>query len=152
MENYFLQNETTDFAKLQELNNKQNWFKSLTQLDIRSTIDCSGLTHTDVPTYIEYKTRHMTLERAKEFKYIFIEADKLKAFSDITRKYKGNVKRLFVNFLNDAILIFNMNKPMDIKYLPNQRINNVGYNDIQWMDRLGLDINDALIIDNTNPN
>ena len=59
---------------------------------------------------------------------------------------------LFVNFLNDAILIFNMNKPMDIKYLPNQRINNVGYNDIQWMDRLGLDINDALIIDNTNPN
>ena len=152
MGNYFTENEATDFAKLQELNNKQNWFKSLTQLDIRSTIDCSGLTHTDVPTYIEYKTRHMSLQRAREFKYIFIETDKMKEFNVLTRKHKGKIKRLFINFLKDATIIFNMNKPMTLQYLPNQRINNVGYDEYQIQDRIGLDINDALIIDNTNSN
>lgn len=145
MGNYFKQNEIEDFKKLEELNEKKNWFKSLTQLDIKSMIDCSGLTYSNMPTYIEYKSRNMTLETAKEFKYIFIEIGKLEAFNKITKKYKGKVKRLFINFLKDATLVFNMNKSMDIKYLPNVKINNKGCKELQIIDRLGLNIDDAII-------
>lgn len=145
MDNYFKQNETTDFKKLQELNEKKNWFKTLTQLDIKSIIDCSGLTYSDMPTYIEYKSRNLTLQQAREYKYIYIEIGKLKAFSDITKKYHGKVKRLFINFLKDATLVFNMNKSMDIKYLPNQMINNVGCKEHQIVDRLGLNVDDAIL-------
>lgn len=152
MDNYFKQNETKDFKKLQELNKDMNWFNSLTQLDIKSIIDCSGLTKNDDVVFIEYKSRNLTLQQAREYIYIFVEIGKLKAFNDITKKYQGKVKRLFINFLQDATLVFNMNKSMDIKYLPNQMINNVGCGEYQIVDRLGLNVDDALIIDNTNSN
>lgn len=152
MGNYFKQNEIEDFKKLEELNKKKNWFKSLTQLDIKSMIDCSGLTYTDMPTYIEYKSRNLTLQQAREYKYVFIEIGKLKAFSDITKKYQGKIKRLYINFLQDAVLVFSLNKPMSLQYFPNVKINNKGCEEYQVVDRLGLNVDDALVIDNTNPN
>lgn len=152
MGNYFSENEATDFKKLEELNEKQNWFNYIEQLQLKSQIDASGYTKNDDVVFIEYKSRNISLQQAREYKYIFIEIGKLKAFNDITKKYQGKVKRLYINFLKNAVLIFNMNKSMDIKYLPNQMINNVGCGEYQIVDRLGLNVDDALVIYNTNPN
>lgn len=145
MDNYFKQNETTDFKKLQELNKEKNWFNYIEQLQLKSQIDVSGYTKNDDVVFIEYKSRNLTLQQAREYNYIFIEIGKLEAFNKITKKYKGKVKRLFINFLKDATLVFNMNKSMDIKYFPNQMINNVGCKEHQIVDRLGLNIDDAIL-------
>ena len=152
MNNYFEENEQSDYNKLLKLNEKQNWFNYTERLELKSTIDVSGYTRNDDVVYIELKSRNITLQKARDFKWIFIETDKMKEFNVLTRKHKGKIKRLFINFLKDATIIFNMNKPMTLQYLPNQRINNVGYDEYQIQDRIGLDINDALIIYNTNPN
>lgn len=145
MGNYFSENEATDFKKLQKLNEEKNWFKTLTQLDIKSIIDCSGYTKNDDVVFIEYKSRNISLQQAREYNYIFIEIGKLKAFNDITKKYKGKIKRLYINFLQDATLVFDLNKPMPLQYFPNVKINNVGCKEHQIIDRLGLNIDDAIL-------
>ena len=152
MGNYFSENEITDFKKLQDLNEKQNWFNYIEQLQLKSQIDVSGYTKNNDVVFIEYKSRNISLQQAKEYKYIFVEIGKLKAFNDITKKYKGKIKRLYINFLQDAVLLFDLNKPMSLQYFPNVKINNKGCEEYQIVDRLGLNVDDALVIYNANPN
>lgn len=153
MENYFTQNEDIDYNKLLKLNEEKNWFNYTERLELKSTIDVSGYTRNDDVVYIELKSRNITLQRAKDFKFIFIETDKMKVFNELLRKAKGKCKRLFINFLQDAILVFDLNKPMSLQYFPNVVVWNEGYGEKQHCDRLGLNIDDAiLIIDNANPN
>ena len=137
---YFQTNETNDLQLLYELNEHEHWFDSIHPTKEKSQIDAIAK-HKNRRFGIELKRRYVQL---KTYKTIMIEPYK---YLELIFEYIFNgLEPLYINFLHDAVVIFNLNK---IKHKPNFTVHNIksqGYEVMQCSERrYHLDLRDAVI-------
>ena len=142
MKEYFDMNEKQDLQQLYEFNYEKHLFDSITPCKYSAQIDATA----------KYKNR----EFAVEIKHRLMPKDKYKTimiedykYLELMLEYQFNGKEpLYINFLNDCVVIFNLNK---LKNKPKQKVLDIqsnGYDKLQKLERrYYLDINDAVIYD-----
>lgn len=142
MKEYFDMNEKQDLQQLYEFNYEKHLFDSITPCKYSAQIDATAK-HKDRQFAVEIKHRLMPKDK---YKTIMIEDYK---YLELMLEYQFNGKEpLYINFLNDAVVIFNLNK---LKSKPKQKVLDIqsnGYDKLQKLERrYYLDINDAVIYD-----
>lgn len=140
--NYFMNNEKNDLQMLYDFNYEKGLFDEIRPEKEKSQIDATAK-HKQREFAVELKRR---LISKNMYKSIMIEDYK---YAELMMEYQFNKKEpLYINFLDDAVVIFNLNK---LKHKPKLRIMNIkseGYDKLQLQERrYMLDINDAVIYD-----
>lgn len=154
---YFQENETNDIEKLTDFNRKAHIFEHIKQSEEKHYTDATGYSM-DRKFNIELKNRNQILlkngkisgctQNGKSYidDDIFIEDHKI---ADMMLDYISyGLEPLYINFLNNAIIIFNLSK-LSIrprKHL-NMKINSKGYRAMEFANRQGLFLKDAAIYD-----
>lgn len=137
---YFQENETNDLQLLFELNEKEHWFDSIQPTKEKSQIDAIAK-HKNRRFGIELKRRYVQL---KTYKTIMIEDYKLASM--MLEWTINKLEPLYICFLHDAVLIFNLLKLKSMPKLRIQDIKSGGYEKMQYQERRYLlDITDAVI-------
>ena len=137
---YFETNEINDIQMLYKFNSITHLFESIEQRKEKDQCDATAIRNGKTYT-IELKRRFVPLDK---YKTMFIEDYKL---AHMMLEYTiHNSIPLYICFLHDAILIFNLAK---LKKMPQLRILNIeskGYEKMQNNERRYLlDIDDAAI-------
>lgn len=114
--NYFETNEKNDYNLLLKLNEKHKWFEELRQTKQGHHTDAIGK-HKDRIFNIELKRRYIT---TKTYNSIYIEDYKMCQMLLDYQFYK--IEPLYINFLNDAVVIYNLK---DLKTYPKVEIKNI---------------------------
>ena len=142
MKEYFEMNEREDLQQLYEFNAVKHLFDSIKPSEEKAQIDATAK-HKDREFAVEIKHRLIPVDK---YKTIMIEDYK---YLELMLEYQFYGKEpLYINFLNDVVVIFNLNK---LKHKPKLRVMNIkseGYDTMQCQERrYMLDINDAVIYD-----
>lgn len=142
MKEYFDMNEKQDLQQLYEFNAVKHLFDSIKPSEEKAQIDCTAK-HKDRQFAVEIKHRLIPIDK---YKTIMIEDYK---YLELMLEYQfSGLEPLYINFLNDAVVIFNLNK---LKNKPKQKVLDIqsnGYDKLQKLERrYYLDINDAVIYD-----
>ena len=141
-EEYFDMNEKQDLQQLYEFNAKKHLFDSIKPNEYSAQIDCTAK-HKNREFAVEIKHRLIPVSR---YKTIMIEDYK---YLELMLEYQFTGREpLYINFLNDAVVIFNLNKLKNKPKLKILDIQSNGYDKLQKLERrYYLDINDAVIYD-----
>ena len=143
---YFDNQEARCVRRLQEFNNALNWFDTITPNALYSHIDCTATDISGRTVHIEMKERTGSLSKFVEYGDIMIEPKKLQAFTAIGESgHVLNEQRLYINFVDDGVIIFNLDRLRNITFYPNHRHYNKGRNTWEYEDRFGLKIQEALL-------
>lgn len=139
-EQYFKTNEKTDLQLLYEFNEHYKLFDSITPAKEKEQFDAIAW-HKTRTFAIELKHRFIPISR---YKTLFIEDYKLAA---LMLEYIINKREpLYINFLHDAIVIFNLNKLSIKPKMTIKDIKSEGYEHIQKQERrFELNLKDAVI-------
>lgn len=139
-EQYFKTNEKTDIQLLYEFNEEHKFFDSITPTKEKEQFDAIAW-HKTRTFAIELKHRFIPISR---YKTLFIEDYKLAA---LMLEYIINKREpLYINFLHDAIVIFNLNKLSIKPKMTIKDIKSEGYEHIQKQERrFELNLKDAVI-------
>ena len=142
MKEYFDMNEKQDLQQLYEFNAEKRLFDSIEPNEYSAQIDCTAK-RKDREFAVEIKHRLIPVNR---YKTIMIESYK---YLELMLEYQFNGKEpLYINFCNDAVVIFNLNKLKNKPKLKILDIESKGYDKTQKLERrYYLDINDAVIYD-----
>ena len=138
--NYFMENEKQDLQLLYEFNYQTKLFKWIMPTEPKSQIDAIAMKG-GRNFAIEIKHRMIPVYK---YKSIMIEDYK---YCELLQEYQFNNREpLYINFLHDAVVIFNLNK---LKEKPKLRIMNIkseGYDKVQYQERrYMLSLDDACI-------
>ena len=140
---YFETNEKQDLQLLYEFNYETKLFKWIMPTEPKSQIDAIAMKN-NRNFAIEIKHRLIPVDR---YKSIMIED--YKYLELMMEKQFHNREPLYINFLHDAVVIFNLNK---LKEKPKMRVMNIkseGYDKVQYQERrYMLDLSDAVIYRN----
>lgn len=139
-EQYFKTNEKTDIQLLYEFNEEHKFFDAITQTKEKEQFDAIAW-HKTRTFAVELKHRFIKLNK---YKTLFIEDYKLAA---LMLEYIINKREpLYINFLHDAIVIFNLNKLSIKPKMTIKDIKSEGYEHIQKQERrFELNLKDAVI-------
>lgn len=139
-EQYFKTNEKTDIQLLYEFNEEHKFFDAITPTKEKEQFDAIAW-HKTRTFAIELKHRFIPISR---YKTLFIEDYKLAA---LMLEYIINKREpLYINFLHDAIVIFNLNKLSIKPKMTIKDIKSEGYEHIQKQERrFELNLKDAVI-------
>lgn len=144
--NFFDVQETICTKLLKEFNNDQHWFNGLTANTKGSEIDYKATDSKGRLVHIEHKQRKGTIEDFQKYGDVLIEPGKIHAFTRIMESgFTLNEQRLYVNYTDDGVIIFNMNNLSSMNYYPNHKQRNYGKGNVEYEDRFGLKIQDAII-------
>ena len=140
MKDYFDKNEQQDLQMLYEFNAEKRLFDSIAPCKYAAQIDATAK-RKNRQFAVEIKRRLIPVSR---YKTIMIEDYK---YLELMLEYQFNGKEpLYINFCNDAVVIFNLNR---LKSKPKQKVLDIqsnGYDKLQKLERrYYLDINDAVI-------
>lgn len=140
MKDYFDTNEQQDLQQLYEFNYDKKLFDSIAPCKYSAQIDCTAK-RKDRQFAVEIKHRLIPVNK---YKTIMIEDYK---YLELMLEYQFNGKEpLYINFCNDAVVIFNL---LRLKNKPKQKVLDIeskGYDKTQKLERrYYLDINDAVI-------
>ena len=137
---YFKTNEKTDLQLLYEFNEEHKFFDTITPTKEKEQFDAIAW-HKTRTFAIELKHRFIPISR---YKTLFIEDYKLAA---LMLEYIINKREpLYINFLHDAIVIFNLNKLSIKPKMTIKDIKSEGYEHIQKQERrFELNLKDAVI-------
>lgn len=142
-EKYFNDNEQNDLQLFYEFNEKHHFFSCITPTKSKESYDATAI-HKNRQFAVELKHRFVPLSK---YKTLFIEDYKLAQLYLQWVLYKK--EPLYVCFLYDAVVIFNLNK---LKHQPRLTIKNIkskGYEIIQERERrFELSLEDAVIYKN----
>ena len=138
--NYFETNEKQDLQLLYEFNYANKLFTWVMPTAEKSQIDAIAMKNNRTFA-IEIKHRLIPVDK---YKSIMIEDYK---YCELLQEYQFNGREpLYINFLHDAVVIFNLNK---LKEKPKMRVMNIkseGYDKVQYQERrYMLDLSDACI-------
>ena len=138
--NYFETNERQDLQLLYQFNYDNKLFTWVMPTEPKSQIDAIAMKN-NRNFAIEIKHRMIPVDK---YKSIMIEDYK---YCELLQEYQFNNREpLYINFLHDAVVIFNLNK---LKEKPKLRIMNIkseGYDKVQYQERrYMLDLSDAVI-------
>ena len=140
MTDYFKDNEKQDLQLLYEFNYQTKLFKWVMPTEPKSQIDAIAMKN-NRNFAIEIKHRMIPVNK---YKSIMIED--YKYLELMMEKQFNNREPLYINFLHDAVVIFNLSK---LSAKPKMRIMNIkseGYDKVQYQERrYMLDLSDAVI-------
>ena len=146
---YFNNQEARCIQLLTEFNNAVHWFKKIHPNALYSHIDATATDISGRTVHIELKERKGNLSKFVEYGDIMIEPKKLEAFTAIGESgHALNEQRLYINFVDDGVIIFNLDKLSNLAFYPNHRHFNKGRNTWEYEDRFGLKIQEALLYQN----
>lgn len=147
---YFFEKENEGYTKLERFNKDKHFFKSIGRTPPTYDFDASGRTTEDKPVSIEIKTRDLNLTEDNKVSgstfiddTLLIEARKM---ADLLLDYTitGAIP-LYINFLNNAVVIYNfakMKKKPEKKFFKTQ---NFGQKGMELGNRYLLPVNEAYI-------
>lgn len=147
---YFGEKENEGYARLERLNQEKHFFETIGRTPVGYDYDASGVTKDGVPVSIEIKIRDLDLTddnkvSGKTFvdETLLVEARKVAGLL-IDHVITGAIP-LYVNFLNNATVIFNFLK---FSKKPEKRFfkaQNYGRNGMELGDRYLLPITEGYI-------
>jgi len=144
--NYFDYQEDVNKKLLEEFNDQLHWFIGLTANTRMSEIDFKATDRKNRLTHIELKQRKGNVEQYIKYGDILIEPSKISALTKIMESgYTNDEQRLYINFVDDGYIIFNINNIGEMKFYPNHKQRNYGKGKTEHEDRFGLKIEDAII-------
>jgi len=137
---YFNQSEQNDLQLLYEFNYEHKLFTSIIPTKEKTQYDAIA-THKNRKFAVELKKRYITLSK---YKTIMIEDYKYLELM-LEAKY-NNLEPLYINFLYDAVVIFNLNKLKTKPRFTEHTIKSEGYETLQAKERrYHLPIEDGII-------
>lgn len=144
---FFDSQERRDAILLESFNNDVKWFTSLSANTRMSEIDYKAIDRKGRLVHIELKEREGDIDKyLNQWEYIFIEPSKIQATTKIMESgHTFDEQRLFINFVDDGVIIFNLNNISDLKFYPNHKHWNRGKKCYEHEDRFGLRVKDAII-------
>ena len=141
--------ETNDILLLEEFNNQVSWFRG----EISATTD--GTSH-DAEAYdkkgrktiIEHKQRKGNTDLyIHKYGTVLVEPLKIAHMSKLqaVSGHSINQQRLYINYTDDGVIVFNMNERHHMEYYPNHH----HYDPIEGCykdeDRIGIPVDEAII-------
>lgn len=146
--NYFQECENIDASLLHDFVNKTNLFKEIKQNEYGDKVDFLGTDKNDRPCMLEIKRRKCNIQT---YSTIYIETEKY--WSLIQRWRQFNFIPLYVNFMDNGVLIFDLKRTEPDKMKPKLvNIWNGGYKQNQEVWRYELPREDAITFYNDENN
>ena len=138
--NYFNENEANDLQLLYEFNYEHKLFDRITPASAKCQYDAI-VTHKNRKFAVELKKRYIPLSK---YKTIMIEDYKYLELL-LEAKY-NNLEPLYINFLYDAVVVFNLDKLKTKPRFTEHTIKSEGYETLQAKERrYHLPIEDGII-------
>lgn len=125
---------------LKRFNKLTMWFKEIhnnNNDDTHSIIDFRCIDQENHECHVEIKTRKGKMDTYDD---IFVDATKLKEWADIS---KEDCKRYYFNFMDDGLLIFDLDKISEMKVYPKHKQVNYAKGYQETRDKYGLYTKDA---------
>lgn len=138
--------EANDAQLLREFNDQVHWFSSLTPNEQYAEIDFVGYDSKSGRTsHIELKRRSGTIKQYIHWGDVIIEPSKISRTTKIMESgHSLNEQRLFINFVDDGVIIYNLNRVSRMNFYPNHKHFNP-VKGLEHEDRFGLPIEQAII-------
>ena len=128
---------------LQLFNTKMHWFKEMHPNDEKSIIDYTCTDRKDRKCHVELKQR---LAKIDDYDTILLDATKLWAWTKIGYSDTLNdEQRLYFNFMNDGVIIYDINNQSEFKFYPRKKIWNPAEGKYEYRDKIGLPTKNAII-------
>ena len=159
---FFEKSEIDCYTKLVKFNDNVLKLNDLGQTPTKYHTDASGITATSRYFNLELKNRNQTIKQDESSEYyiegttstgkqytantIFIEQHKV--CSMLLDYITYNQEPIYINFLNNGIVVFNLAKLKTRPETEHKKIHSKGYGKIEIGDREGLSLKDATIYDN----
>lgn len=142
-DNYVRTQEGVCAALLITFNNSQHWFKTMKPNIEKSIIDYTCIDRKGRKCHVELKQRFANIDT---YDTILLDATKLFEWTKIgTSGATNNEQRLYFNFMNDGIIIFDINNQSEMKFYPNKKIWNPAQDKYEYRDKIGLPIKNAIV-------
>lgn len=152
--NYYDAQESVDITLLREFNDQLKWFNqdiTATTKGTRHDAECIDKKHRRV--HIELKQRKETNDKLTEYGDVLIEPSKIAhmtaLMSTADRKgsgYTKNEQRLYINWTADGVIVFNLNEPHTLRYIPNHYHYDPGSKRHVNEDRFAIPVAEAMMI------
>lgn len=144
--NYFDIQEKKDSILLEEFNDDLHWFKGLSGNPQYSEVDYKATDAKNRLVHLELKQRKGNINQYLNYGDILIEPSKVSAFSKIMESgFTNGEKVLYVNFVDDGIIIFDIDKIPYYKNYPNHKQINFGKQKVEHETRLGIPMSCAIV-------
>lgn len=140
---YVRRQETRCSRLLDEFNRKTGWFKEMHPNRDGSVMD---FTATDVKgrkCHVELKERK---GRTDTYEDILLDATKLFGWARIGMSGATlQEQRLYFNFFEDGVVIFDINRQKEMRFYPNHRQWNPALGRYETRDKIGLPVSSAIV-------
>lgn len=130
---------------LHKFNEQMKWFTYCKENEEKSIIDFTCVDKKGRLCLVELKERNANIDQYKD---ILLDSTKMKYYADIMTLsgYTHDNQRLYINFMNDGVIIFNLNNISSLNFYPNKKIWNPIKQDYEHRDKYGLKIDDDAIV------
>ena len=147
--NYFDTQEQNDMALLEEFNNQVSWFVGEISATTNGTShDAEAIDIKGRKTLIEHKQRKGDTDLyINTYKTVLVEPLKISHLSK-TASVSGfslNEQRLYINYTDDGVIIFDLNKKHHLEYYPNHHHYDPGSRKFVDEDRFGIPVEEGII-------
>lgn len=143
---FFDNQERRDAILLESLNRDLQWFDGLTANTRMSEIDYQATDKKGRLVHIELKERSGNIDQYLQWGDILVEPSKIQATTRIMESgHTLDEQRLYINFVDDGVIIFNLNNLSKMNFYPNHKHWNRGKKCYENEDRFGLPVKDAII-------
>jgi hypothetical protein len=144
--NYFDAQESRCKKLLREFNDNLHWFKGITATTRLSETDFKCTDRKNRLAHVETKERKGTIQQFQDYGDILIETGKIHAFARIMESgFSNNEQTLYINFVDDGVIILNINNISSMNFYPNHKQRNYGKGYTEHEHRFGLKMQDAII-------
>lgn len=140
---YVKKQENKSITLLEDFNKNLNWFKTITPNQENSIIDFTCIDKKDRKCHVEIKQRQAKID---DYEDILLDATKLFQWTKIgTSGATYNEQRLYFNFMDDGVIIFDINNQSEFKFYPNKKIWNPALGKYEYRDKIGLPTKNAIV-------
>lgn len=144
--NYVNKQEKICSNLLEQFNKQLKWFNEMNpnnDKDEYSIIDYTCIDKKGRKCHCELKQRNANID---DFPTIFLDVTKMFEWTKIGMSgFTNNEQRLYFNFMNDGVIIFDLNNISSMEFYPNHKQMNYAEQKEEHRDKWGLKINDAIV-------
>lgn len=143
---FFDAQESRDSILLKSFNDDVKWFDGLTANTRMSEIDYQATDRKGRLVHIELKEREGDIAKYLQWGDVLVEPSKIQATTRIMESgHTNDEQRLLINFVDDGVIVFNLNNLSRMNFYPNHKHWNRGKKCYENEDRFGLPMKDAII-------
>ena len=128
---------------LEEFNKQLKWFDEMKPNEEYSIIDYTCIDKKGRKCHLELKQRNANID---SFDTIFLDVTKMYEWTKIGMSgFTNQEQRLYFNFMNDGIIIFDLNNISNMEFYPNHKQPNYAKGIEEHRDKWGLKVEDAIV-------